>query len=67
MVSSVALSLPGGCEVFDPPRLGESGSVAVWLRDGVQVVTDRDLSGHRLWHGGPPDPVKVARSAVADQ
>ncbi|MBV6638511.1 MAG: hypothetical protein KI788_21705 [Mameliella sp.] len=66
-MSSVALSLPGGCEVFDPPRLEESGSVAVWLRGGVQVVTDRDLSGHRLWHGGVPEPIRLARSAVADQ
>ncbi|WP_305968173.1 MULTISPECIES: ComEC/Rec2 family competence protein [unclassified Mameliella] len=67
VVSSVALSLPGDCEVFDPPRLKDSGSVAVWLKDGVHLVTDRDLSGHRLWHGGAPEPVRLARSAVAGQ
>ncbi|MFV0332799.1 MAG: ComEC/Rec2 family competence protein [Tropicimonas sp.] len=38
------------CLVFDPVRLRESGSVAVWTAGGtMRVVTARDLSGNRLW------------------
>ncbi|MGP6088836.1 ComEC/Rec2 family competence protein [Antarctobacter jejuensis] len=64
VVSSVDLVLPGGCRIFDPRSLRDSGSVAVWT-DGtdVRVVTDRDLSGQRLWHGRAPEPVRLAQNA----
>ncbi|WP_417208188.1 ComEC/Rec2 family competence protein [Antarctobacter sp.] len=61
VVSSVDIDLPGGCEIFDPARLRESGSVAVWLDDGTpRIVTNRDLSGTRLWHGGAPEDFRLA-------
>ncbi len=63
VVSSVDLDLPGGCRIFDPRQLRASGSVAVWTAEtGARVVTDRDLSGHRLWHGRAPEPVQLARN-----
>lgn len=61
VVSSVDIDLPGGCEVFDPARLRNSGSVAVWMEQGTpRIVTDRDLSGARLWHGAAPEPFRLA-------
>lgn len=39
-----------GCQVFDPPRLAATGSVALYMRRGkLQMVTVRDISGDRLW------------------
>lgn len=64
VVSSVDIDLPGGCTVFDPARLRQSGSVAVWLTgDAPRIVTNRDLSGVRLWHGGAPKELRLARRA----
>lgn len=61
IVSSVDIDLPGGCEVFDPARLRHSGSVAVWMEQGTpRIVTDRDASGTRLWHGATPKPFRLA-------
>ena len=52
IVSSVDIAVAGGCEVFDPRRLRDSGSVALWFREGTaHLVTNRDLAGHRLWRG----------------
>jgi competence protein ComEC len=65
VVSSVDLDLPGGCEVFDPARLRHIGSVAVWIdTDGPRLVTNRALSGHRLWHGAAPEPMRLARNTA---
>ncbi|MBY6161395.1 ComEC family competence protein [Mameliella alba] len=63
VVSSVTLSLLGGCRIFDPPRLKDSGSVALWLDDGPRVVTDRQVSGWRLWHGATSLPLQLALKA----
>ncbi|SNS00335.1 ComEC/Rec2 family competence protein [Antarctobacter heliothermus] len=61
VVSSVDIDLPGGCEVFDPARLRQSGSVAVWMDQGApRIVTDRDASGTRLWHAATPRPFRLA-------
>lgn len=50
VVSSTEIDLRGGCHVFDPLRLRDSGSVAIWLGpEGPRIVTDAELSGHRLW------------------
>ena len=64
LVSSVDLDLRGDCRIFDPSRLRDSGSVAVWMKEtGPSVVTDRDLSGWRLWNGGKPVQTSLARLA----
>ncbi|MCR8547341.1 ComEC family competence protein [Salipiger sp. P9] len=49
VVSSVDLPEMPGCDIYDPARLRETGSVAVWLEaKGPRVVT---AAGRRLWHG----------------
>lgn len=50
VVSSTDLALRGGCRVFDPARLRDSGSVAIWPgAEGPRIVTDAERSGQRLW------------------
>ncbi|WP_238365191.1 ComEC/Rec2 family competence protein [Mesobacterium pallidum] len=48
IVASVAAEF-AGCEVYDPDRLRETGSLAI--RDG-RVITARDRTGRRLWSPG---------------
>jgi competence protein ComEC len=50
VISSVELKLNGPCEVYDPKRLRQTGSLALW--DG-QVVTARSVSGNRIWNTQP--------------
>jgi competence protein ComEC len=50
VISSVELKLNGLCEVYDPKRLRQTGSLALW--DG-QVVTARSVSGNRIWNTQP--------------
>ncbi|WP_240789463.1 ComEC/Rec2 family competence protein [Pseudooceanicola onchidii] len=39
------------CEVFDPPRLRDTGAVALrWTQSGLHVQTAREVSGRRLWN-----------------
>ena len=47
-----------GCDVFDPERLKQTGSIALrGGKDGWQMVTARDLAGDRPWTNWPkPDP-----------
>jgi competence protein ComEC len=53
VVSSVAITPEGPCAVFDPARLRDSGSVAIWAGpEGPRIVTDAARSGQRLW--SPP-------------
>lgn len=41
----------GPCVVLDPPRLRDTGAVAlVEAADGVRLVTARDRAGRRLWN-----------------
>lgn len=50
IVSSEDIAPRGSCAVFDPSRLRDSGSVAIWQEpDGPRIVTDAELSGNRLW------------------
>ncbi len=61
VVSNVPLNLDGPCLVLDPAKLRDTGSIAVWpTEDGLRVVTDRDLSGARLWTPTPRGPVNAA-------
>lgn len=46
IVSAVALQLDGGCKVFDPERLLETGSLS--LSDG-KITTSKEAIGNRLW------------------
>ncbi|WP_425070508.1 ComEC/Rec2 family competence protein [Sagittula sp. S175] len=52
VVSSVDLTLSGDCDIFDPKRLAQTGSVAIWAAEnGYEAVTAADVSGRRLWRG----------------
>ena len=46
-----------GCDVFDPARLKQTGSIALnGDKTGWQMITARDLAGDRLWTRWPkPD------------
>ena len=46
IVSQTPLSIEGGCEIFDPARLRQTGSLSIV--DG-KIQTSRSLSGRRLW------------------
>lgn len=51
VVSSADMEPMAGCIIFDPKRLRETGSVALWMTGaGARIVTAADL-GRRLWHG----------------
>ncbi len=42
------------CEIFDPPRLRETGAVAFYSEpDGLKMRTVRDVTGTRLWSRWP--------------
>ncbi|AVO39253.1 ComEC/Rec2 family competence protein [Pukyongiella litopenaei] len=47
VVASVPVDPPGGCIVYDPPRLRQTGSIAI---SGGVTVTARQVSGDRLWN-----------------
>ena len=61
-MSSQPLALSGPCLRFDPETMRQSGAVALWrAKDGLRVVSDRGLSGDRLWHNRPkPKALQVA-------
>ena len=43
-----------GCDVFDPDRLKQTGSIALsGDKDGWQMTTARDLAGDRPWTNWP--------------
>ncbi len=46
IVSSVDLKLSGGCTIFDPDRLYETGSLSI---SGGKMTSSADISGNRLW------------------
>ncbi|WP_235871931.1 ComEC/Rec2 family competence protein [Pelagimonas phthalicica] len=61
IIASTPITLSGGCQIFDPTTLRSTGSLAFWASDtGIKMVTDRQISGHRLWHGMPKDDFKLA-------
>lgn len=44
------------CDVYDITRLRETGALAFWLGpEGPKLVTARDRTGWRLWHGTAPE------------
>lgn len=49
--------MKSGCDVFDPERLGQTGSIALsGDKDGWKMITARDLAGDRPWTNWPkPD------------
>lgn len=56
VVQSDGDPVAGDCRLFHSEALKQTGSVAVWREDdGIRVVTDRERSGRRLWHGAGPD------------
>ncbi|WP_299933100.1 ComEC/Rec2 family competence protein [uncultured Pelagimonas sp.] len=64
VVASANAQPNGACDVFDPARLRYTGSVAFWAEDdGWRMVTDRQTSGIRLWHGAKQEPLRLAKKA----
>jgi len=49
VVTTVAKKLTGGCQLYDPVRLRDSGSLM--LTPEGKLVSARDLAGQRLWTG----------------
>ncbi len=47
VVASVPMDLTGDCTVYDPPRLKQTGSLAI---SGGIIVTAQQISGDRLWN-----------------
>lgn len=75
VVSQRPMSADPKCHVFDPARLRQTGSVALWWRqDRWQMITSRGVEGERMWtsvgqrggqgkkHGRKP-PKTASRSA----
>lgn len=62
IVAEVSLDLQGPCVVISPDSLKHSGALAVFVTDtGSYFLSDRDVTGHRLWNPGPKTaPVDVA-------
>lgn len=51
LVFSVPVEPVAGCTVFDPVRLRDTGSVALYADQGqVRFVTAKDITGVRLWN-----------------
>ncbi|MBM1219242.1 ComEC/Rec2 family competence protein [Ponticoccus sp. SC2-23] len=52
LVTNVALDGPRPCDAYDPIRLRDTGSLALYPSDdgGLRILTVRDISGDRLWH-----------------
>ena len=50
VISAVELELKGLCDLYDPKRLRQTGSLA--LRDG-KILTARSLAGERVWNTAP--------------
>ncbi|WGW03147.1 ComEC/Rec2 family competence protein [Tropicibacter oceani] len=62
VIASAEVAPRGPCRVFDPDRLKQTGSVALWLRDtGLDMKTATQVSGRRLWHGEGPAPKRLAQ------
>lgn len=56
VIVSVKLESPlvGGCDVYDPIRLRDTGSVTLGLKDGDVIThTARQMAGTRLWTNWP--------------
>ena len=56
VVSSTVIEPPwkGGCDVFDPNRLGTTGAVALFVaNDRIHMRTARQMTGTRLWTHWP--------------
>lgn len=60
VISSVALSLKGSCDVYDPKRLLKTGSLAISDRG---IVTAQQRAGQRIWN--TPKPRRDWRAAQA--
>ena len=46
--------IPGDCDVFDPDRLKQTGTVSMSLKEGViEMDTARQTAGTRLWTNWP--------------
>ncbi|MDU8911482.1 ComEC/Rec2 family competence protein [Aestuariicoccus sp. MJ-SS9] len=64
VVSSAPLRLTGGCRVFDPDSLRQTGSVAIFdTPEGLRFETARDRSGQRLWSLPPRNDRRLAARA----
>lgn len=54
VVVSVTPVQTGPCQLFGPDQLRHTGSVALYPgKDGLQVITAKDITGARLWNTRP--------------
>ncbi|SNR40985.1 ComEC/Rec2 family competence protein [Puniceibacterium sediminis] len=57
VVASTTLPASLPCLVLDPKKLSATGAMAlIDGSEGLQILTVRDVSGHRLWHGSGQAP-----------
>ena len=59
VVTTVAKDLTGGCQLFDPVRLRQSGSLM--LTGEGKLLSAQELVGQRLWTGTRPPKRNRAR------
>lgn len=65
VIASAEAHPDGPCKVLDPATLRTTGAIAFWRGDtGLIMVTDRQVSGRRLWHGPEKGPVRLAKVAA---
>jgi competence protein ComEC len=52
LVTNVALEAPRPCDAYDPIRLRDTGSLALYpdTLGGLRIESARDHSGDRIWH-----------------
>ena len=50
VISSVKLQIDGGCRIYDPDHLEETGSLAI---SGDKTISAREVSGGRIWNTTP--------------
>ncbi|MFT4961369.1 MAG: competence protein ComEC [Paracoccaceae bacterium] len=62
VISAVELKLTGPCDLYDPKRLRQTGSLAV--RDG-KILTAKSVSGDRIWNTTPAR--RRTQRALSDQ
>ncbi|MEP2030024.1 MAG: ComEC/Rec2 family competence protein [Paracoccaceae bacterium] len=55
----------GPCQLFGPDRLRQTGSVALYYgKDGLRIVTAKDMTGSRLWNTRPKRSSKWSADAA---
>lgn len=62
VVLSVSQDRTGPCDIYDPLRLRQTGSIAFYsTKNGLRVVTAKERAGARLWNTRPQRQEKNTR------